>query len=357
MLKKLLFLFLLIILFSGVLLAAEEESSSAFNYSVFPTDFWSGKIFFGYTGFSFIEGQETSLETEFRGGWLTQYSYYSGSFLNRLEPVEGFDYTDAEFKTGYLQGLFGIRQGFVRNKRNDKNLIEGFLYYKGRWETHENSDDNSPWFMQLTDNPENDGIFQQSLVIGSAYNDVVRSTHAVKDGFDAGIVFDYAPSFINDPADYYTVVLEAAGYLPILDLNPGEKMNLFSIYLADRVKLAYTDGDYRPYNIRQENAASIRGIEEERLDSKLTIVNNFELRYNLPALFIPDLMFGLLTYFDAGYYYEDASYNGTVFSAGAGLYLDLFGAFQGGIRYDYLLKETRMDESLSSINMMLTFYF
>ncbi len=357
MLKKLLTAVLILAVFGMNIAAEEGTSEKQIIFSLFPTDIWAAKLSLEYTGLSLIDGQKTSIETEFRGGWLTQYSYYSGPYGNREEPVLSFNYTDTKFQTAFVQNITGIRQGFITNERNGKNLVETFLYYKGRWEGHYPYKENSPWFMDLTDNPEKDNIFQNSIIAGAAYNNVLRSSHGVKDGLNGEVKTEYAPSFINNTADYYCITGEVQGYLPLFDLNPGSKMNAFSIYLADRIRTAYTDGSYRTYSIRLDNSARVRGIEKERLDSRFTAVNNLEFRFNLPSLFIPDIKPGILTYLDAGYYYEDSSYNGAVMSTGAGLYLDLFGAFQGGVRYDYLLLGEKMDKSLSSDNMMLTFYF
>lgn len=357
MIKKISIILLISILAAANLAAENDSSDKKVILSVFPTDIWAGKLSVEFTGFSLIEGQKTSLETELRGGWLTQESYYTGSFESPLSPSDIFDYTNAAFKTVFVQNTAGIRQGFIRNDRNGKNLIESFLYYKARWEGHTESDGNSPWFMALTDNPETESIFQNSIVAGAAYNDIFRNPHGIKDGFNGELKAEYAPSFMNTTADYYCFTGEVQAYLPILDLSPEKKNNTFSVYLADRVRGAYTEGSYRPYSIRLENAAEVRGIEKERLDSRFTAVNNLELRFNLPSIILSDVKPGILTYFDVGYYYENSSCNGTVLSTGAGLYLDLFVAFQGGLRYDYLLKGERMDKTVSSFNMMLTYYF
>ena len=353
--RKLLMFMVLFIVVSGML--AADETGSAFHFSGFPTDTWAARVFAGYTGLSFIDGQETSIETTLSGGWLTRHSYYSGSFDNRELPSVNFNDADTLFHLGFIQDLFGIRQGFIRNNRNGKNLVEGFLYYRGRWEAHVKPDGTNPWFFSLSDNPEKTGIFINAAVTGLAYNNSVRNSHGVKDGLDAKISFEYAPAGINGTADYYSTVCKAMGYLPLYDSNPENRMNLFSVYLADRIRIAANGGSYRPFTIRREDALQLRGFERERTDSRFTAVNNMDIRINLPSLFIPDIKLGLLGFFDSGFYYEDSSYNGTLFSTGAALYLDLFGAFQGGVRYNYLLKGERMDTKKDSIDLMLTYYF
>lgn len=353
--SKKVFFGLLFIFISGMIFA--EKTASSFHFSGFPTDLWAGKISAGYTGLSLIEGEETSFETILSGGWLTRHSYYSGSFLNRETSTPSFNYETALFKMGFVQDLLGIRQGFIRNGRNSKNLIEGFIYYRGRWETHVKPEGTNPSFFSLSDNPEKDGIFVNAAVVGLAYNDVVRNGHGVKNGLDGKISVEYAPDFINSTADYYSIVFEGMGYLPLYDSQPRKDMNLFSLYLADRIRVAHNGGGYRTFTVRREDALQLRGIERERQDSRFTAVNNLDLRMNLPSLFIPDLKFGILGFFDSGYYYEDTSYNGTYFSTGAALYLDIFGAFQGGIRYNYLLSGERMNTKKDSVDMILTFYY
>ncbi len=352
--KPVLFMLILILL-SGML--AAEEKNSVFHFSFFPTDVWAVEGSAGYTGLALADGQETSFETIVSGGWLTRHSYYSGSFKNRERPNTTFSDTAARFNLGFIQDLLGIRQGFVRNRRNGKNLVEGFLYYRGRWEAHVKPDGTNPSFFSLTDNPEKTGIFSNAAVIGFAYNNSVRNKHGVKNGLDAKISFEYAPPVINAAADYNSTVCWAAGYIPLFDSTPDTAMNLFSLYLADRVRLALSGGEYRTFTIRREDALQLRGFERERTDSRFTAVNNLEIRANLPSLFTPDIKFGLLGFFDSGFYYEDSSYNGTLFSTGAALYIDLFGAFQGGIRYNYLLTGEKMNTDKNSFDMMLTYYF
>ncbi len=335
----------------------EDTATPEIVFSGFPTGMWGAKLSLKFTGISAFEDKKTSLETELTGGWLAQYSYYNGSFDQRAVPSEYFDYTDTEFRTAFVQSKLGIRQEFLRDIKTGSPLAEGFIYLKTRLEGHYDHDNNDPWFMSLTDNPEKDSIFQNSIVTGAAAGNTSRNSHGVIKGIDSVITLEYAPPLINSTADYYCTVFTILGFLPLADINTGKTGNTFSVYLADRIRGAYTDGGYRPYNIRYENSAAVRGIERERFDSKFTAVNNMEIRFNLPSLFSRDIKFGILTYFDSGYYYEDSSYNGTIFSVGTGIYLDLFGYFQGGVRYDHLLNETRMDKSASSINTMLTFYF
>ncbi len=107
--------------------------------------------------------------------------------------------------------------------------------------------------------------------------------------------------------------------------------------MADRVHVAANGGNYRPFTIRREDTLQLRGFERERTDSQFTAVSNLNILVNLPSLFIPDIKLGLLGFFDSGFYYEDSTYNGILFSTVAALYLDIFGAFHGGIRYNYLL--------------------
>ncbi len=340
-----------------------EPETPEIVFSDFPTNVWGAKLSFKFKEIpvfeNFFGNKKTSLNlnTELKGGWLPQYSYYSGSFEQRAVPSPDFDYTDTKFRNAFVQSKLGVKQKLLVNKKNGSTLVEGFTYLKTLLEGHYPYNGNDSWFMSLTDNPEKDGIFQNSIITGTTYDNTTRNRHGVKKGIKSQITMEYAPTLINNTADYYCTVFDIEGYLPIADIYPQIIDNTFSVYLADRIKTAYTDGDYRPYNIRHQNAAAVRGIERERFDSKFTAVNNMEIRCNLPSLFFKDIKFGILAYFDSGYYYEDSSYNGTIFSAGTGIYLDLFGYFQGGLRYDHLINETRMDETTSSINAMLTFYY
>jgi len=72
----------------------------------------------------------------------------------------------------------------------------------------------------------------------------------------------------------------------------------------------------------------VRGVDSGSLDVNLKLVNNLELRVNLPAIVLPDLVPGVVVHWDAGYFAqvgESAGHvSGFVTTVGAGLYFNLF---------------------------------
>ena len=72
----------------------------------------------------------------------------------------------------------------------------------------------------------------------------------------------------------------------------------------------------------------VRGVDTDSLDTNLKAVNNLELRANGPALFNPDIVPGLIVFWDSGYYNQvgeagiSSPASGFVSTIGAGGFLD-----------------------------------
>ncbi|MBI9109017.1 MAG: hypothetical protein JEZ04_19900 [Spirochaetales bacterium] len=364
--KEKIFLGILIIILSAVSLSAEgpedekdEEEQSSIYFLFHPIGFIDCMAEFEYTGIPLLEGTETVFGLNLTGGWVSRNYFLDISDAYILPGTSGFNSEDAEFKKIYLDWQLGIRQGFFWNERIGENLLEGFIYYNGCYEYNIN-DPQRPqqYFFNYSGSAEADGQFQTSVEFGGAYNDVSINDHSVKEGIEALLQLDCGPDFLNRSADYYHLNTEIKVYIPIIDIEPERGFNLFNIYLAERFKLGYANGDYVPVNVRYDNRADIRGVERERFNTKFTVTNNLELRINFPALFLPALMPGFLVYFDSAFYFEEAGYQGFLISTGAGLYLDIFGFFQVGVRLDYLINDFKMDgKKLTFPGLMFQFQF
>ena len=156
------------------------------------------------------------------------------------------------------------------------------------------------------DFPDQDGIFQNSLLVGGAYQGVVRNVHTVKSGIEAEASAEWGPFA---PSDFLRLNATARFFLPIWDAAPDRDRNLFSVYAGDFVSVDLVIGDAVPLNIRQSFGGqsprtglggAVRGVDSGSLDGYFKAVNNLEVRVVGPALFLPAIVPGLVAYVDAG---------------------------------------------------------
>ena len=73
---------------------------------------------------------------------------------------------------------------------------------------------------------------------------------------------------------------------------------------------------------------AVRGIDSGALDTNPKLVHNLELRMNLPAIVLPDIVPGVLVHWDAGYFAQVGEsvatpLSGFVSTIGAGVYVNL----------------------------------
>jgi hypothetical protein len=302
----------------------------------------------GLKHLSLIEGLDSIIWLKAGASWGSESFYRNpdgslyydnaGSRLSTYPPDTAVSYDRLNFNWG-----LGFSQGILWNERIKENLLEVFIFYLGRYDYHYD-DINRVQLITDSSLPDADGIFQNSILGGLSLDDQNYDERTkVYDGISAELSAEWGPDwFFNTVfgrADFIRLNLTCMGFLPILDAAPESEWNIFSLYLADFFALDYISGTAIPINVRKSigglyprtgTGGAVRGLGAGRYDANLKMVNNLELRANLPALITKDIVPGFLIYFDSGFFsgIEGAPANtpnqGFLFSTGAGIFINFF---------------------------------
>jgi hypothetical protein len=323
-------------------------------FSVAPSDFWAAQFQVGVEGLGAFPGLNTLV---FVGGEAA----YNGINYYRRPDGSPFLSGDGDFdadliSTNRFRGNWnlGIQQGILPPSREERDLLRIALKYEGYYFT--TTGDVTGTYLAAADRPETAGFINNALHLELDFDDSIRDGHYVANGMDARGEIEYAPGFMNDYSDYIHASAAIRTYLPVYDASPEEPMNRFSIYLANRTRVRYLTGAYVPVEEGYSNGISVRSIENERFDAPFVASSSLDLRFALPALFIPEIMPGVLLFTDLGYYYEDSEYNGLIISHGGAIYLNLFNYLQVGARMSLLSLGSKMDESIFTPVELMVFY-
>jgi hypothetical protein len=274
----------------------------------------------GYRGLQLLPNADTTFWVYAGGGyeWLNYYRDSAGAIvgpdcLAGAAPLVNYDPTFTRIEAAWR---LGVTQGFAWNPRVKANLVEAFLFYRGRRDWNQVLPNE---IISLATIPDKDGMFMNMLQAGFAYNDVLYDMrHKTKDGFSAEVSAEWAPSFLFNTIVGHSDYLRFNGtlwyFLPLYDREPARETNLFSVYLGE-----YFSADYMmalssapvPMYIRQSFGgrtqvtglgSEVRGVDTASLDTNEKVVNSFELRVNLPAIVWRDLMPGVAAFWDIGYF-------------------------------------------------------
>ena len=181
--------------------------------------------------------------------------------------------------------------------------------------------------------------------------------HKSRSGVAAELSAEWGPGFffntlIGD-SDFLRFNLGVRAFLPLFDVAPDRPVNLFCGYLADFFAVDYAVGFAAPVPlaIRQTFGGrnpqtglgyAVRGVSWADYDTNLKAVNNLELRLELPALYIPDLVPGIIVFLDAGFYDQVGEAGipaptpmGIIASTGIGISLDVLDLVTGAGYVDY----------------------
>ncbi len=332
----------------------------------------------GYTGLELLEGRGTTIWLWAGGGWesmpffrasdgtmLAEYLDLGTGVINDMSATFPIPDADSHYQRAEAKWQLGIVQGFVAAPEDRPDLVVGFLYYRGRWDAHLEQGA-LPADTPTYGFPDQSGIFQNSLFAGAAYQGVVKNDHTVKSGIEAEASVEWGPSFLvsapGGDADFLRLNATARFFLPLYDAAPDRDRNLFSVYAGDFVAVDWATGGAVPLNIRQSFGGqsprtglggAVRGVDSGSLDGYFKAVNNLEVRVLGPALFLPDIVPGLVAYLDAGCFGSAGSPGpeawGFVASTGAGVFVDLFGFAQLTLYVHYRLVGVNADGSAWSL--------
>jgi hypothetical protein len=330
--------FFLLLLLCAAGLAAADSGGSPWVFDV-GLRLWGLDLGVGYKGLSLIDGVDTTLWAYAGGAWekMTYYrvaeTIITGEYTGGGDPV--FYRADANWQ-------LGIGQGFLWNERIDANRLEGFLFYRGRY----NDNLTEPGDLILGSGlPDATGILFNTFFLGLAYDDVLFDKgHKMKSGISAEASAEWGPGFLFNAvlgnADFVRLNITGRGFYPLYDAAPDSRGNRFSMYLAQFASADWAlglNGAPVPYLVRRSFGGrdaprtglgyAVRGVDSGALDTNLKLVHNLELRMNLPAIVLPDIVPGVLVHWDAGYFSQmgeaAGALSGFVSTIGAGVYVNL----------------------------------
>jgi hypothetical protein len=327
-----------------------------FVFDVAPV-LWGLDLGVGYRGLRLFPGTDTIVWV-YGGGAYEQMAYVrltDGTLIDGIAPGSVTPDEDIPYNRWSGRWQLGIAQGLLWNPRVGSNLLEAVIFYRGRYDMNIQARPDQLIFASSI--PDRSGIFLNALLAGISYNDVLLDVRSkIKSGVSAELTGEWGPSFFFNTAfgssDYIRLNLTARAFLPLFDATPSSETNLFSVYLCDFFSLDYAAGSSVPLCIRQTFGGidprtglggALRGVDTGSLDTNLKAVNNFEIRANLPALGLRDIVPGVLAYWDMGAYDQIGEGIGNpspgfVTSVGGGAFLNLldFAQLIGYINYRLL---------------------
>jgi len=344
--------------------AVGDEDPFAFDIGL---RLFGADIGIGYRGLALLPNADTTIWAYVGGGYETEHYYRdpSGDFLapGSLAPGGVFDGLNAAFQRIEGAWRLGVDQGFAWNDRTKTNLVEAFLFYRGRYDINQIQPGLVLYNASILDK---DGILLNTLQAGLGYNDLLfNKKNKTQSGFAAEASAEWGPAFFFNTlignSDFIRFNATFRAFLPLYDAAPSGSANLLSIYAGEFAAIDYAIGIGQavPLYIRQSFGGRIqttglggdvRGVDNGGYDANLKAVNNLELRVNLPSICWPDLVPGVVVFFDAGYYDQVGEIgtptptpSGIVASTGAGIYIDLLDLASIAAYVEYRLDSINAD--------------
>lgn len=371
----------LALLFSGSLSfgAAGEESSFAFDVSPRLLGVDAG---IGYRGSALLPNVDTTIWAYLGGGyeWLTYYRDSTGALVgpSDLAPGGALAGKDPGFIRIEVAWRLGIDQGFAWNDRTKTNLIEAFVFYRGRVDFNQIEPGQLLYDSTLSDRS---GLLLNSINAGFAYDNLLWDVrHKTRSGISAELSAECGPRFFLNTfmgdSDFVRFNATFRWFLPLYDMKPDTPANFFSIYLGERFSVDYALGLGAPVPlyIRQTFGgrgdqviglgSAVRGVDDGSLDTNLKAVNSLEVRANLPAFVSPDIVPGFVVFWDLGYYnqvgesgFTGAAGAGFVSAAGGGIFLDFLDLAKGAAYMTRRLTGVNADGSVVNLKLEFGLHF
>ncbi len=265
-----------------------------------------------------------------------------------------------------LMWRMGVTQGIIGNPALPQDLLSGFLFAQAGFSRPLDASTTTQ-LLFYPDTPGSTPVHSQSgddahvsLLVGLQANTLSQNdTTNTTSGYLLEGSLEAAPgwlvNFATANVDYWRTNVTAKYFLPIYALDPVAGKNRFSLYLAERFEADYIWGSSIPLSAVQQLGGTnpvdglgdaVRGLEKNRYSANLKIVNNLELRANLPALVYPAIIPTVLAFLDAGYYNglpgapAGSTTSGYAVSTGLGVSLHVTGLGDLAAYTEYLLHGT-----------------
>jgi len=362
----------------------------AWGWNLIPTGI---DLTVGYRLAPWFEGVDTILQATIGGGYEGFGVFRDIDYVpNSVEADTADPNGNLEFNSPNIQWQLGIRQGILWNPGEDRNLVEAFLYYRGRYDRYlkgrhywGSSDSeiaaieasHEAWQSGFLGSDAN-GIFGNSLFAGLTC-DALHFDGRTKayDGFYGEASFEFSPYFpsVLGAGDFRRVNFSTKTFRTLYEARPAAAKNVFTIYAGSYFSIDYADARRRMplyvmqtfggTQLREGLADSVRGFEKYSWDTQLKIVHNFDLRFNLPVIYSccgRDLLPGFVVYFDLGYgtsYWGDPSNTpgGFLGSTGAGMFLDLLDFVYAHVYAHFPLIGERIDGAPVALDLAIRLHF
>jgi hypothetical protein len=343
---------------------AEEEAGAEGPAAESPYSFDIGLRLFGvdvgvgYNGIVLLPGAQTTIWAYVGGGYETLH-YNRDAAGNFIAAGTMPESDPQDFWRAEGAWRLGMDQGFAWNARTRTNLVEAFVFYRGRYNVNQIQSDDLLYASTLADR---NGSLLNTLQAGIAYDDLLfEKGHNTKSGIAAEASVEWGPGFFLNSlvgaSDFVRFNGTFRGFLPVYDLAPDRPSNLLSVYAGEYFQVDYIVGDMVPLYVSQSFGGrdqrtglggAVRGVDSAAYDAHLKAVNCLEVRANLPAIYWPGLVPGLVAFFDAGYYNQlgepgtDGA-SGFLASAGAGVFIDAFDLGQIAAYVEYRIDGANAD--------------
>ena len=291
-----------------------------------------------YEGLEFIDGRLTQLQVTIGGGYTQRVLFQNPKTGEPLISNQGI------FDAVQIRWNLKLLQGFGSSWVEGKDLYTVYFGYEGRYESGTDSmvtgserfrgyeisatgekKANSPtailsmddWFKSYDSSSATTTIypdlangysaFMNNFYFGAKLNGMDDEMVA-SDGFLAELKVQFAPSFLNKKASYYSITLNAVASKTLYEISEqSSSNNLFSIVIIDRVNFNWTDGSKVPIYAQMPVSLGrkVRGFNTNSYNTNFTVVNNFDIRLAGPEPFIDGIFPRLNIFFDIGYYAGD----------------------------------------------------
>ena len=309
----------------------------------------------GSEGLSLIEGDLTQFQATIGGGYTQRVLFQN--------PVTGEPLISDQMLYDQIQVRWNLKflQGFGDSWVEGKDLVTAYVGYEGRYEkaidsmkvhearfrgyadpvAREKGKTAIPsldeWFNTHYDDGSGNGTlkgnkiypdladdysaFMTNFYLGARLN-LMDDKMVSNQGGLAEIKLQFAPSFLNNKASYYSVTFNAVAGTTLFEMSNKKGLNLFSVVLIDRVNVNWTDGSQVPvYASRPVSLGrKVRGFNTNSYNTNFTVVNNLDIRLAGPEFLLDGVFPRLNLFFDMGWHagnYLNTGHNG-VAAASAG---------------------------------------
>lgn len=286
---------------SAFSLQAESDVKPIFG--VDSVDFIYVRMYGGLDGFEFIPGAKSRFMLYLGGGYISD-SYQRDIYGERVTDPE-FVFPGSGFHSIALDSRLGLDLGIQYHNDLKKNWLYSRLYIMTDFQSYI-TDETDPSTLSQTDFPDNDGYWETSLFTSLQLDllDIDRSDETIK-GISAEAALAWVPGIgmnsVSGDADYLRFDANWSGFIPLL------KNKYASLYLGDRVMFDCLFGDKIPahaqrrmggFKLEHATGGAVRGIDKDRFDGNLKLINNFDIRMTFPALIHPKIIPEIFAFFD-----------------------------------------------------------